>query len=473
MERLITKIIFITLSMGMVANSNATDLSTWERASVKIKSYPCQTKSPVYEGSGVIIDSNKVITSEHILMPTTGQSICYSVENDYIGNVKASVVRNDFESGLAELKLDEEVSSFPNLELDANVSRSSEIIALGYPKGSHGIQILEQGKVLTINGKRALIPTNHEMLEVSNLPVEYGMSGGILLSKDDNGYSYAGTLTHQFLKRSAGKQTKILSMSQNTMLSNQDLAIGIKAQDVLMWQKSTDVPVIQWKRELNSSNDELSSSMSFGPLIFNQQKIDSSVFAMGGADGVGIGGDDTDGDDDSLIGIEIKLNKNYLDNHQSTDLDSPILNRWYKWLLAGEKLTIVQVISDDSSQSITSFDQLVTLWKRDGYKPLVVRGNIGSLDTKMKELLAQTYEVKDTLLKLKLSSNDREVNIWLSLFEKKLLVLENNLGSGHDLEVFSHEYASDFWEVVYLDHFDEAIELEMKIVKLKEIFRKL
>jgi hypothetical protein len=194
---------------------------------------------------------------------------------------------------------------------------------------------------------------------------------------------------------------------------------------------------------------------------------------MGGADGVGIGGDDGDDENDSLIGIEIELNKNYLKNHDDVELNSPTLKRWYNWLLAGEKLTIVQVISDDSSQSITSFDQLVTLWERDGYKPLVVRGNIGSLDTKMKELLSHTHEIKDTLLKLKLSSHDRKVNTWLSLFEKKLLVLENNLGNIHDLDVFSHEYASDFWEAIYLDHFDEAIELEMKIVKLREIFRKL
>jgi len=473
MERIITKVIFVTLSVGIVISSYASDLKTWERASVKIKSYPCKTKSPVYEGSGVIISNNKVITSEHVLMPVTGQSICYSVENNYIGKIKASVVRNDFVNGLAELKLNEDVSSFPKLELDTNVSRSSEIIAIGYPKGSLGVQILEQGKVLTVNGKRALIPANHEMLEVSNLPVEYGMSGGILLSKNNDDYFYAGTLTHQFLKRSAGKQTKTLSMSQNTMLSNQDLAIGIKAQDVLKWSKSTQVPMVQWKRELNNSSNELNSSMSFGPLIFNQQKIDSSLFAMGGADGVGIGGDDTDDDDDSLIGIEIKLNKSYLDNRESVDLNSPILNRWYKWLLAGEKLTIVQVTSEDSSQSITSFDQLVTLWKRDGYKPLVVRGNIGSLDTKMKELLVQTHGIKETLQMLRTSNSSRDLNVWLSLFEEKLLVLENNLGSNYDLEVFSNEYASDFWEVIYLDHFDEAVELEMQIVKLKKLFRKL
>jgi hypothetical protein len=216
-------------------------------------------------------------------MPTTLQSICYSVENKFIGKVEATVVRNDFTHGLAELKLERPIkaSSLPKIKFNTQVSRSGEIVALGYPKGSHGIQILEKGHVRAINGNRALIPASHDMLEVSNLPVEYGMSGGMLLSKDEDGYTYAGTLTHQFLKRSAGKQTKALSVTQNTMLSNQDLAIGIKAQDILKWQKSNDNSIVKWQRELNNSNDELGSSMSFGPLMFNQQKIDSSIFFYG------------------------------------------------------------------------------------------------------------------------------------------------------------------------------------------------
>lgn len=466
------KITFILLILGLMYNIVAMDLSDWEKIVVKVKSFPCAIKSPVYEGSGVILNDGEVITSEHVLLPKGASDVCYEVSNGFMGSQKANLIKNDFSSGLAKLSLVNDLS-LPIASIDNQLTRSSEILALGFPKGSSQLQILNNGKVRSLNSNRALIPNIKEMVEVSNIPVEYGMSGGVLVSQSDNGLAFAGTLTHQYLQRNTGSETRVMNTSEQLTMTAQDLAIGIRSQDVIDWSHSNVNNSLMWERAINSHTEKSLGAMNYGPFSFEKKAIDSSIFMMGGADGVGIGGEDDDDDEDGLIGIEIKLNDKVLSKFDDSDLSSSILKNWHKWLLRGETLTIVQLSSDRKNQSITSFDQLVTLWERDGFRPLVIRGEIENLDTKVNEVFSHTRKLRSSLSLLKENTTNRNTKAWIDFYLNKLLIIENNLGNRDDLKVFEHDYAQEFWDDVYMTSFEDALTIEREIEELRKNIRRL
>jgi hypothetical protein len=455
------KITFAIIILGFTLNTMAMNLNDWEKLVVKVKSFPCATRNPVYEGSGVILKDNKVITSEHVLMPKSAGDICYEVKNSFIGNQKANLVKNDFRSGLAKLSLVKDLE-VPTALIDYDLTRSKEIIALGFPKGSSTLQILDDGKVRSLKGSRALIPDIKNMIEVSNIPVEYGMSGGVLISQSGNGLAFAGTLTHQYLQRNAGSETTVVNANEQLVMTSHDLAIGIRSQDVIDWSHSNANNPLIWERAMNTHKESSFGAMNYGPFSFEKKVIDSSTFMMGGADGVGIGGKDDDDDDDEnrLLGIEIKLNDELLSQFSESDLNSPILKNWYQWLLRGETLTIVQLSSDHKNHSITSFDQLVTLWERDGFRPLVIRGKIESLDSKVNEVFSLTRKLRSSFSLLKENTTNRNTKVWIDFYLNKLLMIENNIGNRDDLKVFEQSFAQEFWDDIYMTSFDKALVLE-------------
>ena len=101
MVKLIINIVFFILSSQIV--------HSFEKSVIKISSFPCKFKSPVYEGSGVILNYEGevfVVTSEHILLPNNEVKVCYTGFNDDIGEVKLKIIKNSFENGLSKLKID-------------------------------------------------------------------------------------------------------------------------------------------------------------------------------------------------------------------------------------------------------------------------------------------------------------------------------------------------------------------------------
>ncbi len=468
--KLVLIMALVLVSKSIVAEQS---IENWQKRIVKVVSYPCDALSPRYEGTGFVYgeesDGVNIITSEHVLVPESNglQKNCFKVKHPQLGEHSVDVTSRQFSSGLAILKL-RGGNSFPKetVVFSDSWTKSSNFVALGYPKDSDKIQFLQNGQGLSYESRRAFIPDSENLTEVVNLPVEFGMSGGLLLSKSGDKYAFAGVLSHQYLKREPGEASLVAPLKGKSPLSSSDIAIAIQPSDIDKWVKGHSSGELQsaWKRTLDqSSSEELLENEA---MQFRQIPFSSEFISMGGADGSGIGGETSMRlEEGEILGLEVRLNRKYLLANPSFEPSSEIMQNWYRWLLAGETLTVIQLMDgpDRRTRSLSSFDEFITLWDRDGYSPLVYRGSIDDFDERHIKFLKKTRMLQETIHRLQNSQVDDHLKSWSKRLSESVLMAENLMTSVQDLKKFSSHDLPEIWNQLYLQAFDLALELESRL----------
>ncbi len=265
----------------------------WQRAAVKVTSAPCSTQSPKYEGSGLLFTQNGelfVLTSEHVIIHDKSPLICHQADN-----AKLSLLTADVAAGLALLKLEAPTAEMRSraavLKFDDSFS-PKKLAALGFPAGSADLVSLTEGSLLSASSHRALIPSLKNMIEAAGMPVEFGMSGGLLLGFDGNHWQWQGLLSHQVLPKEAGSRTQVKVLDSGLMSSANDLTLAIPAKDAINWLQARLKNTWTRNSPLQLKNIE---AFQFGPLLFRlEKKTPRETFSLGaeigGSDGTGIGG---------------------------------------------------------------------------------------------------------------------------------------------------------------------------------------
>lgn len=260
---------------------------------VKVISRPCKSSLHTFKGSGLLFEhagQTYVVTSEHVLYHDN-EKHCHAVMNDRLENTKAFLLRADWGIGLALLRLEDTPSfSVPQLsDLKGTLLRSGDpAVTLGYPFESDALLIGSQGQIATTKSKRALIPMNDSMIEVTQAHVEFGMSGGILTSPDHT--KLLGLLSHQFLKQVAGRGAVVQEMLDPSSPAA-DHVFVIPADTVYQWLHrildlhENSVPTIV--RNADSQGELGSQSVFANGLEFSASRLDPTLPPVGGAEGVG------------------------------------------------------------------------------------------------------------------------------------------------------------------------------------------
>lgn len=475
----------IGLSLLFCSSAFALPLARWQEATVKINSYPCLTESPRYQGSGLLFAVNNqvyVLTSEHVLIQDASAQTCHQVSGEALELISA-----DFKSGLALLKVKDAgkllAQSIPISELKHNTS-SSEVLALGYPAGSEGLNTLTGGKLLTSESSRALIAGISKLIEASNLPVEYGMSGGILLTQVGNDFAFAGILSHQILKREAGKPTRPDEMKPGPSSQN-DLTLAIPALAAVNWVSSqgTARTEPQWQRnpELQISGKD---ALQYGPLLFTlklkkaQDAWDIGGAYDGGSDGSGIGGDeDGDGIPDSelLQTIDVTFVAGATSSEKGQSLQDPLLNQWRQWLLAGKKVSVVSLKNPQARAlvRIQSLSQFLTLWLRDNYQPLGIRSKDSNAKTDADILVLKARAVASLAQEARDKTTVVDQKTWFALIRDTALSAETGLATSKDISALLTGESERYWREYYSSDFDNAVALETVIQALIQQLEKM
>jgi hypothetical protein len=456
------------------------DISTWTNAVVKVRSYPCLTKRPMFQGSGVLVEVEgeiKVITSEHILIHEDSSRICFDIQNDKISTLKAKIQNISYLKGLALLsvKASQNVTKYsvPLSNLDSSHGlNDGPLSALGYPATSPKLQILNSGKLISNDSPRSFLPEVSHMIEASGLAVEYGMSGGVLLSQTGHKeYSFMGILSHQYLKRSEGSTTQISSGS----FTAQDIALSIPSEVVSDWVESLNED--KWRRDANAQMKG-SEVLTYGPLVFELSHMsEKDLYAIGGADGSGIGGADGSGIggnsanglqekiNDLQAVIKISLNSQASSFEKSQTLNDPLLDTWRKWLLRGQKIQIVSLRSPSESRliSFSSLEGMLTLWLRLGMVPVTLTSSAKNEDKEVQKLMTLSNKVMGIIQRQRDLSEDVTIKSWLGILRDSALMTQQGIMSSTELESLFQDEHEEMWMQFYDESFDAAVELESSL----------
>lgn len=451
-------------------------LSDWKDATVKVTSFPCATKKPQLEGTGLLVQNNNqiyVLTSEHVVLHSDSPSVCHRIQTLKGSNLEASLAKVSFWDGMATLELKTSPSVTP-FALDMEKFRNPEEIspkltALGYPLASFAIQTLEHGRAITFKSSRSLIPGIPDMVEASHLPVEYGMSGGVLLSEDSKGnYQFAGLLSHQVLKRNPSQGTQVSIAPAR----DGDLVLAIPADFVKKWiTKKTDSLV--WKRDLKGqiAGKEV---LSYGPLLFEIKKQKAQEFLSnelrGGADGSGIGGfTEAEGNtSENWNAVQVSLNMEESPSAKMQNLEIQLLNQWRDRLLRGQKIQVPFLRESGVShlKAFTTLPQFLTLWLRQAGQPVT----FGSDESSQLAIISE--QGTRFIQSLKEAANKPEDKIWFSMIRDQIMLAPLGLISAAELENLLKGVHEKTWAQFYDDDFENAVQLESLLQKLISAMKK-
>lgn len=475
------KIILLIILLSF--HAQALDLNDWKKSLVKIRSFPCLTNSPMFEGSAFLFQIEGeifAVTSEHVLINDKSNKTCHKIENDFLGTQSAELIDANYEKGLALLKVNSVVglnqNGLSNLLTWENLNKptlpSHQVTALGYPFHSKDLQILNGGQLQSDHSRRALIMGMDLFLEATQLPVEYGMSGGILLNSDD--FSPAGLISHQYLKRQAGKPSSVEDIGNQSNLFISDLALLIPFSAVIEFVEKKDVDdhIVRFKR---SSKYQLKAEnvISYGVLNFKfSQKLAQEIWGTGGADGSGVGGADGSGVGGSasavgeMIGVvEVSLDSEATSEERSIHYQDVQLEQWKNILLRGQKvfITNLKLSSADNLEKLFSLDQFFTLWRRDKYEPIVIKSLDNSLDQQLKKMFAKARKIELLAQRKFDTSESSELKYWFKHIRDQVLLFENNLVDKSVIQNLLLNPNKDMWNLFYQTDFDSAVELESAI----------
>ncbi len=437
----------------------------WREATVKITSFPCLTESPRYEGSGLVFareGASYLITSEHVVLHSREKEICHEA-----GGQRLDLVDADFAAGLALLRFpvaEPGAVAFADLRED-----SGPLSALGFPAGSESLAVLANGTLLTATSRRALIAGQPTLLEGAGLPVEYGMSGGVLLS----GNGFAGILSHQVLRREAGKATRPQDLTPGPGSDN-DLVLAVPAAAVKNWITSRLAGErAEWRRD--SASQRLSRpALRYGSLLFSlKQGKGGDVWDIGGSDGSGIGGDEPNAEE--LSYIEMSFVPGATPAEKSRVFRDPSLDRWREWLLAGKKVRLLFLKNPAAKRllRLQSLSQFLTFWQRDGWTPVAIRSRLESAPGDAEKMLQRAR----TLETLAQGARDRTANAekkaWFALLRDQGVMAENLLVSSGEVAALLGGENDRYWREFYDEDFERAVELEAAIQLLIEQMKKM
>lgn len=481
---------FLTLfifSFNLLAQDLSLDL--WKNAIVKIKSYPCLTQRPQFSGSGFLIKSNdrlQVITSEHVLIQDNGEKFCHEISNHKITSQITKIKSIDYMKGLSLLEV-EKTDKLKDLAIDIKslqppklLAASTNLVALGFPADSEQLQALNGGKLISTQSLRAWLPEVPEMIEASGLPVEYGMSGGVLLSQtSEDRYVFSGLLSHQILRRSAGAGGQVDIPELNRSAGVEDLALAIPATLINTWLNSyPHLNEMNWRRDAEAQINER-EVITLGPLRFELEKMAAAtLFSTAGADGTGIGGADgtgigggTKSSPEFLGVVNITLNPHADYNLKVASLNDPLLNTWRSWLLQGQSVKIIFLRGTNSHRLLrfSSLAQMFTLWKRAQNVPVTLRsinGHSDQAEASLKNLLRMSQKVAQlaqTERELALNNEDKA---WFGLLRDSSLLAQQSSISSLELRALLTGPNDQHWRQFYDANFDAAVALESAIQSL-------
>jgi hypothetical protein len=480
-------------------SANAMSATDWASASVKIVSSPCLLGAPRFEGSGLLFRFNErfyVVTSEHVLIHDLSPKNCISVQNRQIGSLPGKLIRADYYKGLALLSVNasSDIREFAAewKELRPPSVPAAVLTALGYPSGSKELQILTRGNLLNDESHRALIPGVHRFVEASSLPVEFGMSGGVLLT--GTRLDFAGILSHQYLKRDLGQTTSVGSISRQAGVREGDLAIAIPSSEVMDWLQeslsSEEFKAPEWTRDSDAQLKGLEMICN-GVLCFSMtEKSASDLVGTGGGDGGGIGGASGGGDgggiggasgDDSdlpragevlkVVSVELKSTAGTYE--RAKKYQDPTLEQLRQSLLRGQNVAAAFLRQTDVRRLVkfASLDQFFTLWLRDHLVPVFMKSRDGEVSSDRTDLINACHRVEKLAQKEKDATSDNEMKAWFSMIRDQALLAENGIVSAQDLVGLRSGANDVYWNRFYEEKFDDAVELEKAILALANLIK--
>ncbi len=100
---------FFILFMCIVTNTSAfaKSLADWQKAIVKVSSYPCQAGRPRFDGSGFLVSyqgDTYVLTSEHVVLHDSNDHVCHEIQNEK-ETINVKLLSADCAKGMALLKI--------------------------------------------------------------------------------------------------------------------------------------------------------------------------------------------------------------------------------------------------------------------------------------------------------------------------------------------------------------------------------
>jgi hypothetical protein len=461
------------------------DLSKWERAVVKVSSSPCHLEKPLFEGSGILFiwkEHYYVVTSEHILIHDPSSQTCLNVGSSELKESSGQLIRADYYSGMALIEL-KATDRLATLALDWKEIQSASpvetgLTAIGFPAGSNQLQVLNQGQLVTSQGHRAFIPGVKDFIEANLLPVEFGMSGGLLISGTKT--HFTGMISHQFLKRDPGHLTSVGTVDEEESLRNGDLAIAIPAAEIKSWIESVlsgaeSENQMIWHRKPESQLNHI-NEVCYGVLCFSVRDTSASdLQGIGGrGDGAGVGGDgfgtspDENESVEKLKIIDVHLDPSATTESRATSFSNPILEDDRISLLRGQKVLIgfLKMKSAERLVKIESLDQFFTLWIRDQMIPVATKSRNGDLTKDMADLVQASRLVQNLAQYQRDHSADANQKSWFAVIRDQALMAENSLISASDMQASLGSANEVFWRQFYERDFDHATELEGAIRKL-------
>jgi len=489
--------VFIFLAAAPVW-AKSLPLASWQNATIQVSSFPCLTERPRFSGSGLLVSYQGniwVLTSEHVVIQDKSSATCHEAEGA-AGMARTELVAADYLKGLALLKLPkpsdslrQAAISLDDLRLDGSFSSFPSLAALGYPAGSSQLQTLTDGKLITAESQRALIAGISHMIEAANLPVEYGMSGGVLLGSDSGTASILGFLSHQVLRRETGRPSGANDVNPGDSVSRNDLALAIPANEAVSWFldqfKKSDQLVWQRDPQAQKNSQEV---VQYGPLLFSLiHKNAKDVWDVGGADGSGIGGGDGSGigggddhgngsgSEEELQTVEITLNPAVDPVMRAKPLVDPTLETWRNWLLTGRKVDVVFLKNKDARRllKIGSLAQFFTFWLRDTLVPVAVRSKVGDMHSDGEQLI----RLASVSAGLAQGARDKATNVdkkaWFSMLRDYALMAENGLASSQDILGTLNGANDVYWRQFYDEDFDAAVAMESSVQNLVQQMKKM
>lgn len=507
---------------------HAFTIKEWQNATVKINSFPCLTERPRFTGSGILVSFNGnlwVITSEHIVIHDQNNGTCHeamtsSSDGGAESSVSLELLTSDYKMGLALLKVsisnqqkwNEIALDFKKLEKEIESQNSNEIfnnqaIALGFPASSTQLQTLQGGSVISKNSQRALIPGVSSFIETSYLPIEYGMSGGVLLelindksvneSKPTGGQqvlpvSFLGLLSHQVLRRIPGGPTNPIDVKPELPSDQNDLAIAIPVTHVLNWFKRQFElnKELLWKRNSEAQKKGF-TVIEYGPLLFSLKTVHGKdIWDVGGADGSGVGGGSNAESNKSFLFlfqessnseemrvVDITLNSQYEQN-RSTPLERTQFKMWRDWLLAKKKVRALFLKNPKERRlsKIQSIEQFFTYWWRNQFEPLVIRSNSKEdVKTDSEILHRRSLDVAMAAQSCRnlVGEIDIDLQSWFGMIRDYAILAENGVATSQEIASLRSGSHDSFWRKFYDLNFDAAVDLETKIDNLIAHLRKM
>lgn len=464
----------ILLLLGLwISGTQAMTLEQWKQLVVKIKT----TEG---EGSGVAIKAlygPYVLTSEHVVWPSDHR---YFTVTDRVGSTRYShQVVSSYFHGLAMM-----YSAGPAdtewLKTDFTMlydhHKGREFYALGFPAGSKDLRVVGPGQLTEVASRRALIPGVEEVHELTNLPVDFGMSGGILLMREgEDKYVFAGIISHQFLNREGGRPTEIRQLGDGSQsMAPTDLTFAIPTYKVRSWFIDKGASRgIQFERAV-SAVDNL-PQITFGPLVFRQvrmkpHQIETAVggrMTIGGADGSGVGGKAQVTSNEATM-IEISPNPRW-----KTFVDTPALpeemRKLNETLVRRRKLYVLRLVDKDGEiKPVSSVDQFITYWQRDGMRPVLFAGTLEEGDKNLALRKAKTATLRTAIWQMRKQALTAPLHEWLERLIDDTYLVDNQLLDPKILRKYMIEPVNTQWSSLLLTDFDAVIEMESALVDLVE-----